>query len=116
LTGLRQFALNAGVRHADFSPRVRRESFAAPNASYENLFRSTRLRATKQKDKGPALRRPSSFNQGVVGSSPTRLTKNYENFRDTSPAGTSSCAEIVVDSESCGAGRTSSRTATAARS
>jgi ABC transporter substrate binding protein len=59
------------------------------------------------------------FNQGVVGSSPTRLTKNYENFRDTSPAGTSSCAEAcaetLVDSVSCSGGSTSSSTATAAR-
>ena len=31
--------------------------------------------------RGPAHHWPSSFNQGVPGSSPGRLTKNYEDFR-----------------------------------
>ena len=59
------------------------------------------------------------FNQGVEGSSPSRLTRNYRDFGDTSPTATDSCAdscaETSVGSGDFGAGSTSSSTATAAR-
>src|SRR2546422_3550410 len=39
------------------------------------------LHASTRKETGPALHRPSSFNQGVPGSSPGRLTNHSDSFR-----------------------------------
>jgi hypothetical protein len=69
---LRRFALNAPVRQADFSPPLRRESSSAPNMRDENASGDAALCETMQKSGGPAGRRPSSVNQEVAGSSPTR--------------------------------------------
>jgi hypothetical protein len=55
---LRGFALNAPVRQADFSPRVRRESRSVPYASDENSSGNAWLRRTTQKIEGRLGARP----------------------------------------------------------
>jgi hypothetical protein len=84
LDRLRQFAPNTLVRHADFSPLVRRESFSALDASNQNARNNTALPGTTQKGRGPALRRPSAVNQKVAGSSPARGA-NYFSTSATPP-------------------------------
>jgi hypothetical protein len=48
--GLRWFALNAPGKHADFSPRVRRESCSVPGAREKKSSGNARLCGTVQKD------------------------------------------------------------------
>jgi len=60
VSGLALICANASVRHADFSPRARRESCSLPTASNENSSSGARLCGTTLKELGPARRRPSS--------------------------------------------------------
>jgi hypothetical protein len=82
VSGLALICANASVRHADFSPRARRESCSLPTASNENSNSGARLCGTTQKELGPARRRPSSVYQEVV----VRAQPGSQSSRDTGNA------------------------------